>query len=95
MQDTLGVESAVAEAFEEQRSRVLATLIRLTGDWDLAEECVQDAFVRALQRWPVDGVPRSPGAWSLTLHSLRRVTCNCTRRPARPLVTEKRIRSTS
>ena len=66
MQDTLGVESAVAEAFAEQRSRVLATLIRLTGDWDLAEECVQDAFVRALQRWPVDGVPRSPGAWLTT-----------------------------
>ncbi|BEP13609.1 sigma-70 family RNA polymerase sigma factor [Acidothermaceae bacterium B102] len=66
MQDTLGVESAVAEAFAEQRGRVLATLIRLTGDWDLAEECVQDAFVRALQRWPVDGVPRSPGAWLTT-----------------------------
>jgi RNA polymerase sigma-70 factor (ECF subfamily) len=64
--DALGVESAVSAAFEDQWSRVVATLIRLTGDWDLAEECAQDAFVRALQRWPADGVPRSPGAWLTT-----------------------------
>jgi RNA polymerase sigma-70 factor (ECF subfamily) len=38
-------------------------LIGLTGDWDLAEECAQDAFVRALQRWPHDGIPQRPGAW--------------------------------
>ena len=66
MHDVLGVDSAITAAFEDQWGRVLATLIRLTGDWDLAEECVQDAFVRALQRWPVDGVPRSPGAWLTT-----------------------------
>ena len=46
--------------------RVVATLIRVTGDWDLAEECAQDAFARALERWPRDGVPRSPGAWLTT-----------------------------
>ena len=45
----------------------MATLIRTTGDWDLAEECTQDAFARALERWPVDGVPRSPGAWLTTV----------------------------
>ena len=45
----------------------MATLIRATGDWDLAEECAQDAFARALERWPVDGVPRSPGAWLTTV----------------------------
>ncbi len=45
----------------------MATLIRTTGDWDLAEECAQDAFARALERWPVDGVPRSPGAWLTTV----------------------------
>jgi RNA polymerase sigma-70 factor, ECF subfamily len=59
-------EQAVAEAFRAERARVLATLIRLTGDWDLAEDCVQDAFVRALQRWPADGVPDRPGAWLTT-----------------------------
>ena len=41
----------------------MATLIRYAGDWDLAEECAQDAFERALQRWPQDGVPDNPGAW--------------------------------
>ena len=60
------VEQAVARAFRTEWGRVLATLIRTTGDWDLAEECVQDAFARALERWPVDGVPRNPGAWLTT-----------------------------
>ncbi|WP_307832442.1 sigma-70 family RNA polymerase sigma factor [Planomonospora sp. ID91781] len=57
------VETAVAGVFREEWGRIVATLIRLTGDWDLAEECAQDAFARALQRWPHDGVPRNPGAW--------------------------------
>jgi len=41
----------------------VATLIRVTGDFDLAEEAVQEAFVVALERWPREGVPASPGAW--------------------------------
>ncbi len=45
----------------------MATLVRLTGDWDLAEECAQDAFAVALERWPRDGVPRRPGAWLTTV----------------------------
>jgi RNA polymerase sigma-70 factor (ECF subfamily) len=45
---------------------VVATLIRVTGDWDLAEECAQDAFAAAIERWPRDGVPRNPGAWLTT-----------------------------
>ncbi|HEX5302163.1 MAG TPA: RNA polymerase sigma factor [Streptosporangiaceae bacterium] len=53
-------------AFREEWGRVVATLIRVTGDWDLAEECAQDAFAMALQRWPADGVPRRPGAWLTT-----------------------------
>jgi len=60
------VEQAVARAFRTEWGRILATLIRTTGDWDLAEECAQDAFARALERWPVDGVPRNPGAWLTT-----------------------------
>jgi predicted RNA polymerase sigma factor len=58
---TPDIEAAVAEAFREEWGRVVATLIGLTGDWDLAEECAQDAFARALVRWPRDGVPRNPG----------------------------------
>jgi RNA polymerase sigma-70 factor, ECF subfamily len=45
----------------------VATLVRLTGDWDLAEECAQDAFAVALERWPRDGIPRRPGAWLTTV----------------------------
>ena len=39
----------------------------MTGNWDLAEECAQDAFARALKTWPRDGVPRRPGAWLTTV----------------------------
>ncbi|GAA0910257.1 RNA polymerase sigma factor [Pseudonocardia zijingensis] len=60
------VEAAVAEAFRDEWGRVVATLIRMTGDWDLAEECAQDAVAQALARWPRDGVPRNPGAWLTT-----------------------------
>ncbi|HEY7137845.1 MAG TPA: RNA polymerase sigma factor [Acidimicrobiia bacterium] len=56
----------VARAFRDEWGRVVATLIRVTGDWDLAEECAQDAFAMALERWPRDGVPRTPGAWLTT-----------------------------
>lgn len=46
---------------------MVATVIRLTGDWDLAEECAQDAFAKAAERWPRDGIPRRPGAWLTTV----------------------------
>jgi RNA polymerase sigma-70 factor (ECF subfamily) len=58
---------AVAEAFRAEWGRVVATLIGTTGDWELAEECAQEAFAKALQRWPVEGVPRKPGAWLTTV----------------------------
>ncbi|QQQ74594.1 RNA polymerase sigma factor [Saccharothrix sp. 6-C] len=60
------VEAEVSELFRAERGRIVATLIRLTGDWDLAEECVQDAFARALECWPREGVPQRPGAWLTT-----------------------------
>ncbi|AYC43449.1 RNA polymerase sigma factor [Streptomyces griseorubiginosus] len=59
-------EEAVVAAFREEWGQVVATLIRVTGDWDLAEECAQDAFTQALDRWRRDGVPRRPGAWLTT-----------------------------
>jgi RNA polymerase sigma-70 factor (ECF subfamily) len=52
---------------------IVGGLIRLTGDWDLAEECAQDAVERALRRWPVDGVPDRPGAWLTTTARRRAV----------------------
>jgi RNA polymerase sigma-70 factor (ECF subfamily) len=60
------VDDAVAVAYREEWGRIVATLIRVTGDWDRAEECAQDAFARAVERWPRDGVPRNPGAWLTT-----------------------------
>ncbi|GLY39369.1 RNA polymerase subunit sigma-24 [Amycolatopsis sp. NBRC 101858] len=62
----MGVTEAVDEAFRTEWGRVVATLIRVTGDWDLAEECAQEAFAKALATWPRDGVPRRPGAWLTT-----------------------------
>ncbi|WP_329253733.1 RNA polymerase sigma factor [Actinoallomurus sp. NBC_01490] len=63
---TTEVEAAVDRAFRDEWGQVVATLIRVTGDWDLAEECAQDAFALALRRWPRDGIPRRPGAWLTT-----------------------------
>ncbi|HEY3810327.1 MAG TPA: sigma factor, partial [Acidimicrobiales bacterium] len=56
----------MAAAFRDEWGRIVATLIRLTGDWDAAEECAQDAFAQALTTWPRQGVPRRPGAWLTT-----------------------------
>jgi RNA polymerase sigma-70 factor, ECF subfamily len=70
---TADVEAAVADAFHAEWGRVVATLVRLTGDWDLAEECAQDAFTTALERWPRDGIPRNPGAWLTTVARHRAV----------------------
>ncbi|MDQ7904003.1 sigma-70 family RNA polymerase sigma factor [Phytohabitans sp. ZYX-F-186] len=45
----------------------MATLIRVTGDWTLAEDCAQEALVQALQRWPAEGVPANPAGWLMTV----------------------------
>ncbi len=57
------VAEAVERAFREERPAVLATLIRLLGDFQLAEDAVQDAFASAVAAWPQEGVPDRPGAW--------------------------------
>ncbi|MEV8609832.1 RNA polymerase sigma factor [Amycolatopsis sp. NPDC051373] len=77
----MSAEAAVTAAFREEGGRVVATLIRLTGDWDLAEECVQEAMARALERWPRDGVPAKPAAWLTTTarnHALTRLKRSAT-----------------
>jgi RNA polymerase sigma-70 factor, ECF subfamily len=67
---TTDADRATAEAITSvvaaERTRMIAGLIRLTGDWDLAEDCVQDAVERALVHWPQEGMPRSPAAWLTT-----------------------------
>jgi RNA polymerase sigma-70 factor (ECF subfamily) len=67
----MGAGYAAERLVREEQARVLATLIRVTGDIDLAQDAVQDAVVRALERWPRDGVPDNPRAW-LTVTAKRR-----------------------
>jgi RNA polymerase sigma-70 factor, ECF subfamily len=59
-------DEAVDRAFRAEWARIVATLIGSYGDWDLAEECAQDAFAKALERWSIEGVPDNPGAWLTT-----------------------------
>jgi len=56
----------VDRLFREESGRAVATLIRVLGDFDLAEEAVQEAFVTALETWPARGIPDNPGAWITT-----------------------------
>src|SRR5580765_7035758 len=62
--DALQRVRAAAEAiYRAESRRVFATLVRLLGDFDLAEEALHDAFRAALEQWPRDGVPSNPRAW--------------------------------
>ncbi|QYC38278.1 putative ECF RNA polymerase sigma factor SigI [Nonomuraea coxensis DSM 45129] len=60
-------DAAVAEAAAEAYARIVAALIRITGDWTLAEDCAQEALAQALSRWPESGVPGNPGGWLMTV----------------------------
>jgi RNA polymerase sigma-70 factor, ECF subfamily len=61
------VSSVAAAAATEAYARIVATLIRITGDWTLAEDCAQEALAQALERWPGDGIPANPGGWLMTV----------------------------
>jgi RNA polymerase sigma-70 factor (ECF subfamily) len=60
------VPTDVEQVFREEWGHAVAILTRVLGDLELAEDAVQDAFATALERWPRDGMPRSPGAWIVT-----------------------------
>src|SRR3954451_11055627 len=59
-------DARVERTFREEFGRAVATLVRLFGDIDLAEEAVQEAFATAVQKWPESGVPPNPGGWIVT-----------------------------
>jgi RNA polymerase sigma-70 factor (ECF subfamily) len=59
----MNIPDVVEHAFREESGRVLATLIRLLGDFDLAEEATAEAFSAAVEHWPTSGVPANPRAW--------------------------------
>ncbi|HVT64858.1 MAG TPA: sigma-70 family RNA polymerase sigma factor [Mycobacteriales bacterium] len=73
MTEAVGVAAAVADAHRREWAFVLAATVRVTRDIDLAEECVQDAYAKALEAWANEGIPRRPGAW-LTTVARRRAT---------------------
>jgi RNA polymerase sigma-70 factor (ECF subfamily) len=58
-----GIHAVVDGVYRAESRRVLATLIRLLGDFDVAEEALHDAFMAAVEQWPADGVPSNPRAW--------------------------------
>jgi RNA polymerase sigma-70 factor, ECF subfamily len=60
------VQPGIEQVFREEWGRAVSILTRVLGDLELAEDAVQDAFTTALERWPRDGVPRTPGAWIVT-----------------------------
>ena len=60
------VDEVITRVHREEWARVVATLARRFGDLDIAEEMAAEAFATAVERWPVDGVPPSPGAWLTT-----------------------------
>ena len=66
-------ESQIEKTFREEHGRVLAALISQLGDFEQAEDALQDALVNALERWKVDGVPRNPGAWLTTVAKRRAI----------------------
>jgi RNA polymerase sigma-70 factor (ECF subfamily) len=58
--------AAIDRTFREESGRCVATLIRVFGDFDVAEDAVQDAFVVAMRKWPIDGLPPNPCGWIMT-----------------------------
>jgi RNA polymerase sigma-70 factor (ECF subfamily) len=75
------VDASLERVLREERTRLIASLVRILGEWDLAEELVQEAAIAALEHWPKDGLPRNPGAWLMT--TARRRAIDRLRRDAR------------
>lgn len=74
-------EATVGRVFREESGRSVASLIRVFGQIDIAEDSVQDAFALALRRWPRDGLPHNPGGWITT--TARRCAIDRLRRDVR------------
>src|ERR1041384_3235722 len=60
---TQAVRRRIDEIYRIEERRIFATLVRLLGDFDLAEEALQEAFVAAVAQWPQEGIPANPRAW--------------------------------
>ena len=67
------VDSAVAAVWRRESARLIAALLRITQDVQLAEDLAQDALVAALEQWPSEGIPTNPGAWLMAVAKRRAV----------------------
>jgi RNA polymerase sigma-70 factor (ECF subfamily) len=67
------MREAIEETYRRESRRILATLLRLLGDWDVAEEALQDAFAEALTAWPAQGLPENPRAWLVSAGRFRAI----------------------
>jgi RNA polymerase sigma factor (sigma-70 family) len=70
---TAATDAAVVSVFREEAGRLTGALVRMLGDFDLAEEVVQDSIVAALEKWPLQRVPDKPGAWLMTTAKRRAI----------------------
>ena len=77
------VHETVNAVYRAESRRVLATLIRLLGDFDLAEEALHDAFRAALEQWPRDGVPANPRAWLVSAGRFKAIDAHAAARAVR------------
>src|SRR6187397_304136 len=67
------IRDRIDAIYRADSRRVFATLIRLLGDFDLAEEALHDAFIAAMEQWPRDGVPDNPRAWLVSTGRFRAI----------------------
>src|ERR1700724_1988054 len=86
---TVEIREKIDCVYRAESGRILATLIRLLGDFDLAEDAVHDAFVAALEQWPKDGVPANPRAWLVSAGRFRAI--DALRRRARFDASQEKI----
>src|SRR5690349_25082939 len=85
----LPVQAQVERVYREDSRRILATLIRLLGDFDLAEEALHEAFFIAVERWQRDGVPDNPRAWLVSTGRFKAI--DALRRRARFAASQQKI----
>jgi RNA polymerase sigma-70 factor (ECF subfamily) len=85
----MDLRGTIEALYRDESRRVLATLIRLLGDFDLAEEALQDAFRAAIEQWPAEGIPDNPRAWLVTTGRFKGIDRMRKRRRLDPLDNEQ------
>ena len=87
MQDV--VKNEITKIYKSESGRVLATLVRILGDFDLAEEALHEAFVVALEKWPKEGIPKNPYSWLISAGKFKAIDSIRRLQRGRELISEK------